>query len=165
MIAAGAIISASFDFGDVEAGMLAMANPRVVREAMRLCRTALREDQKQHAQEQAGPEGAWPERSHRTIARASRRRRGRTATGRRRSHRRPGRLLGRLPTAMDVKATAAGISAESRVDWSLAQQEGATVGRGAILPARPFHWMSEEFLIVADRALLDGLDTAWAGGR
>ena len=46
-------------------------------------------------------------------------------------------------------ASRTSLRGESRVPWSGIHQDGGTAGRGSRIPARPFLWMSEEFLRLA----------------
>lgn len=116
--------------------------------AFRELRKPMRADQREHAKKQEGPEGRWQPRAPITgaSARAKRRRRR--------------KLLGRLPGAITVRATATSVIAESKVAWSGVHQEGGKVGRGARIPARPFLWLSdamiEKAIAVFEEHLLEG---------
>jgi hypothetical protein len=156
----GGAVSARLDLSDVDKGMESLRSVRL-RPVFNALRKPLRDDQKDHAADQAGPDGQWAPRAASTMARLSRRRRGRTASGRRRRPRRPGRLLGRIPRIFDVRASEGGLVAENRAKYSLVHQEGGTVGRGARIPARPFLWFSGGFLTAAEEALGKALEIEW----
>lgn len=51
------------------------------------------------------------------------------------------RLLGRMPSAMRSKISGLVLTVINTISWSGAQNEGATVGHGAKLPARPFNYL------------------------
>jgi phage gpG-like protein len=122
--------SVSIDIGDVEKGLDAMERrAHALAPAYARIKGLMKEDQRDHAKTQSGPEGKWPARSAAT----------------RQHHRRlPRRILGKLPTAVAYRATATGAIGESRVKWGAAHQDGARVGRGSRLPARPFLWISDD---------------------
>lgn len=114
---------------------------------------------KQYAAMGKSPDGKWPARAQSTKERyefaTSQRKslRGRQGPVQRKAvRRRSGKLLGRLPSAVTIRATKRGIAAVSKVPWSAAQNEGARVGRGANLPKREFVFISPAFgQIAADR--------------
>lgn len=106
-----------------------------------------RDDQREHAQRQEGPDGKWAPRDPDTNARRPRKRR---------------RVLGRLPGAIKVRVHADAVEIESRVAWSDAHQKGGTVGNNAVLPERPFLWWSEEFLDDAGEAALTYVTQNWS---
>lgn len=145
----GAFVSATVDIGDVEDGLSAMERrSKQLGPTFQSLKAPMRDDQKEHAKQKVGPDSSWPPRLPSTIA----------------SHKKlPRKLLGRLPTAVSYKATGYSVTAESLVKWSLAHQEGGTVGRGARLPARPFLWISDKLLEVAAEALTKALAAAFGG--
>jgi len=77
---------------------------------------------------QEGTDGPWPKRAR--------------AQGRRRAR----KLLGRLPTSVHIKYDKHRFRKESKIPWSGAHQDGATVGRGAVLPKREHVYFTDEFL-------------------
>lgn len=106
----------------------------------------MRADQLQHAKEQAGPDGKWPARAPSTIEKL----RTRSASGRRRRARRP---LGKLPGSTTYTATSRSVLGISRVPWSDVHQTGGRVGKGHILPARPYLWISDGLAEKVARAI------------
>lgn len=158
-------VAAHINLTDVEKGLLGLdVRPSALRPVFNELRNPLRDDLKDHARQQEGPEGKWPGRSRRTMSRLTARRRGRTASGRRRSRRRAGRLLGRLPSLFVVRVSGHGISAENRAKWSAIHQEGGTAGRGARIPARPFAWISDRFLDLSVEFLAEVMQLGWGRG-
>lgn len=115
------------DVREVDLGLAALRDRRLVADIVRDLKKPLRADQRDHAKAQEGPEGKWP---------------ARRLGGRR-------RILGRLPSAVKVTGRNGVVTVASRASWSLAHQEGGRVGRGAVLPARPFLWISEAMLAAA----------------
>lgn len=132
-------VAVHVDLRDVEKGIDAMANPSAIEAGLRAVKRPLREDQRAHAIRNEGPEGRWP---------------ARKAKSRR-------RLLGRLPTAVRIYAGRASVSAVSSVRWSAAHQEGATVGHGVKLPARPFLWASDGLRTTAAEYLRAAVLERW----
>lgn len=124
----------TIDVSRVTAGFKSAAHPAVIVAVARALRKPVRQDQTNHARAQEGPDGAWPAR--RTPSRR--------------------RILGRLPGAIRMEVRGPVIAATSKVAWSGAHQDGPTrVGRGAVVPARPFLWLSDELLALAERSLVD----------
>jgi phage gpG-like protein len=110
----------------------------------------LKKDQQENFRLRAQPEGGrWP--AHSASYRERRRRTGRRLP----------RMLGRLRTQFIIQMGPVFIRARSRVAWSLAHQEGGRVGRGARLPRRTYHWMSNKFLDMADAAIAEYLAEAY----
>lgn len=141
---------ANFDMRDVERGFDSMkSRGRALVGAFRELVPAMREDQRDHASERSGPDGKWPARAPAT----------------RRSHgNMPRKPLGKLTTAVTYKVDAMGASAESKIPWSGAHQDGGKVGNGATLPARTFLWISDRFLDFAVDVLGARLVRAFGGG-
>lgn len=110
-------------------------------------------DQRQHARDQAGPDGKWAPRSPFTIERAR-------ARGRKRAR----RTLGRLPGANMVKIGPRSLKVISRAKWSLAQYLGARVGHGARLPARPWLYASRKLLETIAKIIGKRLELNWPRG-
>jgi hypothetical protein len=111
----------------------------------------MRDDQRDHGAKGEGPDGKWPQRASSTIQKMR-------ATGRRR------RPMGRIPQSMDYRAGDFGVTGVGRVPWENAHATGARVGRGAKLPVRIVHWLSDELVTRArgriERALVEAF-----GGR
>ncbi len=148
-----AFLSATLHMGDVDKGLDATARrARALGPAFRDLKKPMREDQKDHGRRQRGPFGTWARRAPSTLA-AYRARRKRIP-----------RPLGKLLSAIQYKADAGGVSGESRVKWSLAHMDGATVGRGAKLKARPFMWISRKLLDIAEGVIGKRLLSAFGGG-
>ena len=148
------VITATVDIGDVETGLDAMERrARALGPVMKSLTKPLRDDQKNHKRAQSGPSGSWARRSEATIA---------AKHGKRKL---PRTILGRLPTAVSYKTTPSSVTGTSRVRWSGAHQDGATVGHGARLPAREFLWISDEMMTLADNEIADAMVRAFGGSR
>ena len=149
------------DLRDVQNGLRRMQLAgRDLRPVFKRARKALRADQKAHATEQLGSDGAWPSLKISTIKRRSqkKRRRGRA----RQLQRRPGgKILGKLPRAITISYDARRIIAKSRAPWSGVMQRGGTVGHHAHMPAREFLWASTKLLGTVARLAVDYLAGAW----
>ena len=113
----------------------------------RALKRPMKDDQLNHQKLKMGPDGPWPARTKLTKARGKFARRG--ASGVTTRKRIASNVLGKLSTSISFALSARNIVATSKIPWSMAHQEGGKVGRGSILPARPFMWMSEEFLKLA----------------
>ncbi len=147
----GAYASVTVDVGDVEKGLDATKRRvHALGPAFAQVKEPMRDDQKEHRKDKAGPESKWAPRAASTIA-----------SYRHRKHARA--LLGKLPTAVAYKASATGVTAESRAAWSDAHQEGAIVGHGARLPQRTFLWISDKLIDVATDIISAALLAAWGG--
>jgi phage gpG-like protein len=129
--------------------------------AFKALRKPLREDQREHARDESGPDGKWPARSPKTIERLRARPRGRTPKGRRRRARKLRKLLGRLPSQLRMRFNGTGVWAISRVKWAQAHRDGATVARGSRLPARDFLWLSPKMIDVATETLVQHVYGGW----
>lgn len=125
---------AAVDLTFVERALNTLRRPDL-RPAWKEARKPLREDIKAHRKAQEGPGGSWPGRSPLTARRAGAKRK-----------RRPRKLLGKLPTALQTKSDRARVAMISRVRWSAVHQDGGTAGHGARIPARPFLWASDGVL-------------------
>lgn len=122
--------------------------------AFRDLRQPMRLDQREHAKNEAGPSAKWPPRSPMTEARRRQRNRGARTTKamrlisvakfRRRAT--PKKILGRLPSAIDIIVGSTSVTARSRVPWSAAHMKGGRVGRGSRLPKRVFLWLSDRLI-------------------
>lgn len=148
----GLFVYATIDLGDVEAGLDAMARRgRALGPAFRELKKPLRLDQKDHAKRREGPSALWAPRATSTMARL------------RAGGKRARKLLGRLPGAVKYTATATAVAGTSRALWSGVHQDGGIVGHGARLPARPFLWISDDMLRVAESTLGAALVRAYGG--
>lgn len=147
------MITAILRLDDVERGLVAM-HQRGLRPIMQVLKAPLKVDQLDHAQHQRGPEGAWPARAASTMREYAK-------PSNRRLLKKP---LGKLSTQVSYKTTSHSAIAESRVAWSLAQQDGAVVGRGSKLPPRPFLWISDQMLELASTIMTGQLADAFGGG-
>lgn len=144
-------IVATVDVGDVVNGIKAMEKRgHSLGPAFERLKKPLRDDQQNHARGQEGPESKWPARKSTRV--------GKTKRGKRKKVR---KLLGRLPKAVKYAVSVDSVAAISRVDWSAIHQEGGTAGRGARIPARPFLWLSNELLRVADETIAEHIAGAW----
>ena len=132
-------LRAVLDPSNVERSLDAMQRrAKALGGAWRLIKGEMREDQRDHAKSASAPDGKWPPRAAATLEKAKSKGRAR-------------RTLGKLPTSTTYTATSSGAQARSRVPWSGVHQEGGTVGRGSVIPARPFLWISDNLI---DRATL-----------
>ena len=154
-------IKLTMDASSAVAGLDRMARQgKNLAKAFRILKPDLHADQRDHAARQAGPDGHWPARATGTSARMAK---GRRYLGRqrRRLTRRP---LGRLITAVTYSASNAGVFATSRVPWSGVHQNGGKVGRGAVIPARPFLWLSDRIVARAVEVLERTVAYSFGGG-
>lgn len=120
-------VSGKIDTSQVVLGIERMGDKKLPRAIARELKKPLRLDQRDHARAQEGPDGKWPKRK---------------AGGRR-------RILGKLPAAIKAGTRGSLVYVESRAKWSGSHQEGGRVGRGAVLPARPFLWISPKMIEAA----------------
>lgn len=149
-------IAVTVDPSDALTGLEALAHKaRALGPVMTSLVKPLRDDQRNHKRARSGSAAAWQPLAASTIANAR-------AHGKRKTAR---SLLGKLPTAVSYKATADSVTGTSRVAWSSAHQDGATVGHGAHLPAREFLWISDEMQVLADREIGAALVDAFGGGK
>jgi phage gpG-like protein len=117
-------------------------------------RRPLLDDQREHALRAEGPDGPWP---------GWRKYRGRwQSTGSRKRSRRP---LGKLPKATQTRHTTRSVYVRSVVRWAAVHQEGGTAGKGAVMPARPFLWVSETLRESAAREIAAHLEAGWKDAR
>lgn len=151
MSGVGAYVAVTFDFRDAFAGLSALEHVHLGK-AFQALKAPLRADQKEHATSKVGPESTWPPRASSTTE----------SYAHRKKH--PRKLMGKLPTAVSYAASGGGISATSRATWSEAHQTGAVVGHGARLPARPFLWISDKMMAIAENRIGDVAIAAFGGG-
>lgn len=129
----------------------------------RALKKPLKNDQTNHQRTRTGPDGAWAPRSASTTARGRSARKG--AKGKVVRKRIAGNLLGKLPRAVKYEATGNFVRGTSRVAWGLVHQEGGKAGRGSVIPARPFLWMSDTFLDLASNEVGDRLIVKYGGSK
>ena len=128
---------------------------RNLRPAFRKLSPIMRKDQTEHFRLRVGPDGAWPKKAASTRARNKFLRKGRKPSP---------SLLGKMRTAFSVDFTRSELTTLSKVDWSLAHQDGLVVGRGVKMPKRTHHYMSAEFLVIADREIEEHVFGPWEKG-
>lgn len=134
-------------------------------------------DQLDHAALTQGPDGPWPVRARATLER--RQQRSRVVVTRRQTTRarkgggagasivtrqRATWPLGTLPKSIRYRAERDALRASSGIEWAQAHIDGATVGRGAKLPARNYLWFSDPFLDMVAASIEDFVIAPWRGG-
>lgn len=145
--------TATLDIDDAIQGIDAMERRgHALGAAFRALKKPLALDQRDHRKKREGPSGMWAPQAASTRAR-------RLSSPKHRSK----RLLGRLPAAVKYAATSTLVSGTSRVLWSGVQADGGRVGHGARLTARPFLWISDDMLGVAQSVLGTELIRAYGG--
>jgi phage gpG-like protein len=143
------MLSVSVDTAVVERSLAELERRgQDLRQPLRIIRKEMRGDQRDHARSKEGPSGKWPARARETV---------RAARGKGRAK----RFMGRLPSAVDYIAEQRRVVARSKVPWSGSHMEGDTVGKGVKLPARPFLWISDKLVEVAERVLTRFLVNGW----
>jgi phage gpG-like protein len=151
-MSAGLFVSAMLDIGDVEEGLAAMERrARTLAPAFAALKKPLRLDQRDHSKKRLGPSAMWAPRAPSTIERA------------RHGGRHLRKPLGRLTGAVSYTADATAVRGTSRVLWSGVHQDGGTVGRGSRIPSRPFLWISDDMLHIAENTLGGALIRAYGG--
>ena len=132
-----------------------------------------REDLKAHAARNTGPDGKWEQRASSTTSRMTRTARGqgdfafqRDRDSKRRTRSRKKRaskrnLLGKLPSAVTFRARKNSLLGVSKVAWSDIHNTGGRVGRGAVLPARPFLFVSDAFAKLAGERMAAFVVSEW----
>ena len=151
----------TFNRKDVERGLRSMvAAGKAPRAALQALKGPLKDDQKDHAKAQEGPEGKWKPRAPSSVERAKK---GRGAGSKRRMRGPNRKLLATLPRrTITVKVQQRRILAMSKVPWAGVHQHGGRAGKGSVIPARPFLWFSQAFLEKAQVALLARTILAWS---
>lgn len=129
----------------------------------------LRADQREHAKNEQGPSGKWPARSPFTEARRRARNRGARTTKamrtislakfKRRST--PKKILGRLPSAIQIIVGDLFVRGVYRVPWSGAHATGTRVGRGVRLPKRVMNWLGDKLVDTARQILVEHVLKDW----
>tara|TARA_R110000868_G_scaffold268096_2_gene527336 strand:- start:98 stop:595 length:498 start_codon:yes stop_codon:yes gene_type:complete len=123
-----------------------------------------KQDLKEHQKRKEGPDGSsWAPRTDGTKSRDRNAKTVKLKNGKTRTfkRRRKQKLLGKLPTSVSSKGSSKRFRGESKIPWADAHQEGATVGNGTVLPARPFLFFSQNFLDLADREITEHLRLGW----
>jgi phage gpG-like protein len=124
----------------------------------------LKADIRAHFDLREGPDGPWAPLAASTVAKrrqdATRRGKGRRTKSGRKS-RAVANPLNRLRTSFHVRYSRDYLRAVSKVEWSGAHQDGATVGKGAVLPAREHIYGSDQFLDIAESRLMAWIGAAW----
>lgn len=156
-------VDAFVNLRDVENGLRRMQLAgKDLRPLFRRVQVDLRTDQKQHAKDEAGPDGKWPGLDPDTLRKRSRQGAGRRHRGKKKRKRRAfGRKLGKLPRAFAITYSRSWIRATSRVKWSGVHQGGGLAGKGARMPRRTFLWASSGLLQTVARKAVDYLVGAW----
>lgn len=144
---------------------------------MRALKPWAKRDQLEHAARTMGPEGPWPVRARATLEKRQKRARivvTRTQTTRARkgggigskivTRQRATWPLGTLPKSIRYRAErdllrVTGVPEEI----AEAHRRGATVGRGAKLPARDYIWFSPRFVDMAAATIEDYIVAPWRG--
>lgn len=133
-----------------------------LRALFRSVRKELRADQKSHAKEQQGPDGAWPALAASTVQKRKARAGKQGRTRRRKLNEATVKKLGRLPGAYRIQISRLSIKAIARPKWSGAHS-GDRVGHGATLPDRTYLWASTQLLELVAARVLAYLGAAWEG--
>lgn len=154
---------------DVIAGINAMARAgKNMRPVFQGARKAIKADLEDHFDRASAPGGAWPGRAASTLERIRERRGSVRKRGARkgqltkRGERRVANQLGRLKWAWKVTVEKSRIEFRSRGGkMADAQNEGATVGKGAVIPKREFAWLSEAIVVKFADAMREHIRRAW----
>lgn len=85
-----------------------------------------------------GPEGKWDPLSKATLKRRREKRK--------RGQKPAVAILGKLRRAISIEYDNGAIRAVSKIPWSGVHQEGGTVGRGSVIPARPHVYANDAFM-------------------
>lgn len=159
-------LRAELDVGDVERGFAAMRRRgRKLAPLFKALRRPLRADQRAHARKGMGPDGPWPARARSTEAALLRRAavRIQRREGKPKRRRKVLSPLGTLPLSLSTNLETDRLQLLSKVRWSGVQLEGGRVGRGSLIPARRFLWMSDRFLAKATQMAAEHLAKGWTG--
>lgn len=128
------------------------------RKVFQRLRPDARKDQREHADKQEGPDGAWPPLAPSTIERRARM----AKTSKRNA--KPRKILGRVPAALTSKISAKSLILMSRIKrWSMVHQRGARVGRGSIVPRRQYLWISHNLRKATKREFESALAKVFRG--
>jgi hypothetical protein len=164
-------MATTVDISDVLRGLDAMkARGMDLRPVFSGVRKALKDDQAEHFQNAEGPDGPWQPRAASTEARAAHqmlnatRRRGKLrGTRQRRSRANRRRPLGRFRAVSAYRfiVTRQSLEMRPRGPWAGVHQFGGVVGKGSVIPARPFLWASDSLVDAFEHALVGHLRGAW----
>ncbi len=161
------------DVRDVLKGLDAMrAAGRDLRPVFRQVRKDLKEDVQEHFFHNEGPDGRWAPYARSTLDRALHRRGFRRKRGVQRGHftargeKWARNQLGRLkwPSAWKIKMDAQTMVMAARTGWAGVHQFGGVVGKGSVIPARPFMWASDKMVTTFEHALVGHLLSGWMSG-
>lgn len=150
------------------------ARARQLAMVFRALRRPLIADLNAHAERESSPEGKWPKRSASTERELGRRRSVFVSTTRtRKTKRRKAQvtkaavrfntILGGLPSTTVVRAKNFQVEAKNPVPWAHVHQFGGRVGKGAIVPERPFVFISDQVAEAASNAIADYVADGWKG--
>jgi hypothetical protein len=128
------VISTTVKLSALERAWATLRRPDL-RPAWKDARQPMRADIASHRAQQRGPDGSWAPRASSTSARGASSRKNR-----------PKKILGNLPTAIQVKSERRRMALTSRVRWSKVQQKGGVVGHGSRIPGRDWLWASKTAL-------------------
>jgi len=161
------ILRVDFKDAKVRRGLELMEGRRksLVR-VFRKLRPVLRDELRAAADGQSSPEGSWPRRARSTEDKVEKRASTHTFT---RKHKKPKigprrvetstrkmtGLLGKLPETVATRTRGgmfAALIGESKIEWAGVHNAGGVVGRGSVIPARPFVFLSPAF---KQRAAID----------
>jgi phage gpG-like protein len=164
------VIEAEVDASDLVAHFdeVARRAPERIARIFSSLRAPMRRDQREHADREEGPDGArWPARSPRTAEKVRIiRRAGRQKGQRTFRYTKIEGLLGTLPelTTVGVQRAAVFARPPSRMTF-LAEVHtwGAIAGRGSVIPARPYIYVSDELARFALAKIADGVLEARKG--
>lgn len=109
-------------------------------------RSSMKDDQLAHWTDQTGGDGAWAPRAESTRRRHGRRRKI---------------FSKRFAKGFSVVTTPSELAAVSKIPYAAAHQFGGPVGNNAVLPARPFLYLSEKFLGFAMPRIAEHLGKGW----
>lgn len=158
-------LDVDIDLEDVIEGFDAMSRAgRNLHPVFRPLEPVLKADIRAHFDLREGPDGPWPPLAAATQAkrRQDAVRRGkprRTKSGRK--SRAVAKPLNRLKTSFTVRSGRDFLRGKSKVKWSGAHQDGATVGHGAELPARTHMYASDLFMDICVSRILNWVGNAF----
>jgi phage gpG-like protein len=122
----------------------------------------LRADVREALKKREGPEGKHPPHSKATLAKRRQQRKS-PAAGKRWKRKLARGMLGKLWAPLTTGISPKTLLIRSRVKWSGAHQEGATVGRGVTLPERTHVYITGPFLDWILPKIEKHMGKAWYG--
>lgn len=150
-----------------------VARTKEVRRVLKRLKKPLKDMLAEDAANERGPDGKWPKRT-RVIKRSTLVEKGRTRKATKTRGERTAvsfigrdKILGSAPQKIKYTARGNELKAESTirnkkgVKFGRVLADGGPVGRGAVLPARPFLYIPERFIPVADEKLADFVFGIW----